>query len=86
MAGIPAGVQRVLVSEYRIDESHSNAYTVWESMGSPQHPTAEQYQQLKARDGLELLGSPVWMDVVNGEVQMKTEMPRESVSLVKLSW
>src|SRR5579863_395080 len=36
IAGIPAGVKRVLMEHYRIDEEHSNAYTVWKQMGSPQ--------------------------------------------------
>ena len=36
MAGIPAGVNKVLLQHYRIDETHSNSYTVWKEMGSPQ--------------------------------------------------
>ena len=27
--GLPSSVHRVLVQHYRIDDSHSNAYTVW---------------------------------------------------------
>jgi xylan 1,4-beta-xylosidase len=84
--GIPSGVGRVMVSHYRIDDTHSNAYTLWKSMGSPQHPTTDQYEQLKSREGLELLTSPVWMDVTNGQLTMTTNMPRESVSLLTLSW
>ena len=84
--GLPAGLSRVLVTHYRIDETHSNAYTVWKAMGSPQTPTSEQYAELQSRDGLELLGSPVWMDVVGGTIAVRTEMPRESVSLVRVSW
>ena len=79
-------VKKVLVTHYRIDETHSNAYTVWKAMGSPQHPTAEQYAELKRRDGLELLGSPVWMDVVDRQVKVAMDMPRQSVSLVQLTW
>ena len=86
IAGLPATVHRVLVQHYRIDDTHSNAYTVWKQMGSPQQPTTEQYQQLKAAAGLQLLGSPVWSDVVNGRLELNSTMPRESISLVKLSW
>jgi xylan 1,4-beta-xylosidase len=32
--GIPAGVTRVLLVRYRIDATHSNAYTVWKQMGA----------------------------------------------------
>ena len=84
--GIPAGIRRVLLEHYRIDDAHSNAYTVWQSMGSPQHPTAEQYAALRSAGQLQFLASPVWLDVHNGEVKLSTEMPRQSVSLLRLKW
>lgn len=84
--GLPAGVHRVLLTHYRIDETHSNAYTLWKAMGSPQQPTAKQYEELQRRAGLEMLSSPVWMDVVNGRVDVKTTLPRHATSLLHLSW
>ena len=86
VAGLPTGAHRVLVQHYRIDETHSNAYTVWKQMGSPQQPTTEQYQQLKAAAGLQLLGPPVWADVSDGKLEITSSMPRQSISLVRLSW
>lgn len=86
VAGLPATSKRVLVKHFRIDGAHSNAYTVWKAMGSPQHPTSKQYAELLDRAGLELLDSPVWMDVVNGQIKLDTEMPRQSVSLVQVTW
>jgi len=84
--GIPRGVTRVLVKHYRIDDTHSNAYTVWKAMGSPQQPTVEQYAQLKSQAGLQLLNSPVWLDVVDGKLTIPTELPRQSISLLKITW
>jgi xylan 1,4-beta-xylosidase len=84
--GIPRGVTRVLVKHYRIDDTHSNAYTVWKAMGSPQQPTTEQYAQLKSQAGLQLLNSPVWLDVVDGKLDVSTELPRQSISLLKITW
>jgi len=84
--GIPAGVQRVLLQHYRIDQTHSNAYTLWQQMGSPQHPTSQQYADLQAAGQLQLLTSPVWLDVVDGQVHISTELPRESISLLHLTW
>jgi xylan 1,4-beta-xylosidase len=84
--GIPAGVERVLVQNYRIDDTHSNAYTAWLAMGSPQKPTTEQYAKLKAEEGLQLLGSPTWMNVKGSTIEVKTNMPRQSVSLFTLRW
>ncbi|WP_419806202.1 GH39 family glycosyl hydrolase [Terriglobus sp.] len=84
--GLPATAKRVLVTQYRIDDTHSNAYTIWKAMGSPQHPTTEQYERLKAEDGLQLLTSPVWMEAGSGTVTLNTDMPRQSISLVTLKW
>ena len=39
---LPANAERVLLRHYRIDEGHSNSYTVWKQLGSPQDPTPEQ--------------------------------------------
>jgi xylan 1,4-beta-xylosidase len=84
--GIPAGVSRVLLQHYRIDDSHSNAYTVWKGMGSPQKPSPEQFSTLHAAGQLQMLDSPVWLDVQDGAVNVAVTMPRQSVSLMHLSW
>ena len=86
VTGLPATAKRVLVTHYRIDNQHSNAYTVWKAMGSPQHPTTEQYAQLKEQDGLQLMTSPAWTDASNGAVKIETVMPRQSISLLTISW
>ena len=89
LAGIPAGVTRVLVEHYRIDEAHSNAYTVWKAMGSPINPAAvspEQGKELKAAGQLELLHSPQWVDVKDGALQISMELPRQAVSLLRIHW
>ena len=86
VTALPVTVHRVLVTHYRIDDSHSNAYTLWQQMGSPQGPTATQYEALKSRDGLELLSSPVWMRADQGRLAIGTVMPRNSVSLLQLKW
>ncbi len=86
IAGIPPGVKRVQLEHYRIDETHSNAFTAWKQMGSPQAPTAEQYAELKAAGQLQLLSSPEWLDVAGGKVSVETALPRQAVSLLRLEW
>jgi xylan 1,4-beta-xylosidase len=86
IAGIPPTVHKVLLEHFRIDDTHSNAYTVWMAMGSPQEPTPEQYAQLKAAGQLQLLTSPEWLDVTAGSVTVATELPREATSLLHLTW
>ena len=56
VSGVPNG--RVMVHRYQIDETHSNAWTVWKAQGSPQQPTREQYAALEKAGALEEVGSP----------------------------
>lgn len=82
--GVPA--KQVLVSEYRIDEEHSNSYAVWQKMGSPQQPTAAQITTLEKAGQLQQMTAPTRTSVVNGVVRLKTSLPRQGVSLYKLTW
>jgi xylan 1,4-beta-xylosidase len=82
ISGVPDG--RRLLRHYRIDETHSNSWTAWKKMGSPQSPSAEQYGALEAAGQLEQLDSPRWVVVKSGEVTIEIAMPRQSVSLLNL--
>ncbi len=86
ISGIPVGVKKVLLEHYRIDDTHSNSYTVWKAMGSPQSPTPEQYARLKEAGQLELLTSPEWLDVHDSRVMIETILPRQGTSLMHLEW
>jgi xylan 1,4-beta-xylosidase len=86
VSGIPAKTRRVMLRHYRIDQKHSNAYSVWQKMGGPQTPTPEQYAELEAAGQLQLLESPRWVPVDHGGIQLPLELPRQAVSLVQLSW
>lgn len=86
ISGIPAGVTKVLLEHFRIDDTHSNAYTVWLAMGSPQNPTPDQYAQLKSAGQLQTLTSPEWLDVTSGAITVTTTLPREATSLLHLTW
>jgi xylan 1,4-beta-xylosidase len=84
--GVPNSAARVLVQHYRIDGEHSNAYTVWKRMGSPQQPTPEQYAQLEAAGQLQPLGSPEWRTPQAGTLGIEFALPRHGVSLVRVTW
>jgi xylan 1,4-beta-xylosidase len=86
IGGLPAAARRVLVRHYRIDGEHSNAYTAWKRMGSPQTPTTVQYAELERAGQLEMLDSPHWGANVGGTVSLVFKLPRQAVSLVELDW
>ena len=78
--------QRCWCEHYRIDDQHSNAYTVWKQMGSPQQPTPDQYARLEASGQLQLLGSPEYRKAKDGVLTLEFSLPRHAVSLVRLTW
>ena len=84
--GVPKGTQRVLMKHYRIDATHSNSYSAWKAMGSPQEPTADQRQQLETAGQLQLLESPSWLRNESGTVSIKFALPQQAVSLIRLEW
>jgi xylan 1,4-beta-xylosidase len=83
---LPGGVKSVRVRHYRIDATHSNAWTVWKEIGSPQNPTPEQYARLEAAGQLQMLDAEQSLPVRGGRVSLTFPLPREAVSLVQVSW
>ena len=86
ISGFPATVERAMLEHFRIDSAHSNAFAAWKAMGSPQSPTADQYKDLEAAGQLQLLTSPVWVNIKDGSVQLQIELPRQGLSLLRIGW
>ncbi len=75
ISGLPKDAKRFLIRHYRIDQDHSNAYTAWQQMGSPQNPNPEEYSKLEAAGQLQLLNSPRWISNQAGSVTVKFSLP-----------
>jgi len=84
--GLPASLRRALLEHFRIDFDHSNAHSAWKTMGSPQSPTPPEYSQLARAAQLQTLGSPAWMSIEQGSLNLQFDLPRPSVSLLRISW
>ncbi len=84
LRGLPA--RRVRVQHFRIDQTHSNSYTAWQKMGSPANPTPEQVATLEKAGQLQELTAPANATVAQGLVRLKTDLPRQGVSLFRLTW
>ena len=82
--GIP-GVKATL-TQYRIDNDHSNSYEVWKKMGSPQNPTKEQIAELEKAGQLEMLSKPEEIKITNNTATIKMQLPRQAVSLIKINY
>jgi len=73
------------MTEYRIDDEHSNSYEVWKKMGSPQNPTTEQIAELEKAGQLQIMNTPKKI-TVKDKTEIKIQLPRQGVSLLKIDW
>nr|UQU42803.1 beta-xylosidase [Talaromyces piceae] len=80
--GLPAHFAEAKLTHYRVDNKHSNSYAKWLSMGSPQSPTAEQYNELVAAGKLTTLGSPTSMHAHKGRLSTDLSLPIQALSLL----
>ncbi|MDP9081189.1 MAG: beta-xylosidase [Bacteroidota bacterium] len=80
--GLTPDVNRVNVTQYRIDNTHSNSYEVWKKMGSPQQPTKSQIAELQKAGQLQIFGKPKALKVTGGKTNINISLPRQAVSLL----
>lgn len=86
LAGLPGEISAAHVTRYLIDQTHSNAFTVWKEMGSPAAPTPEQYATLERAGRLAQAAAPALTASGPGAVTAKLTLPRQAVSLLVLQW
>lgn len=79
-------IANVTLTQYLVDNSHSNSYEVWKKMRSPQNPTKEQIAILEKAGMLETVGKPQKLKVNNGKLTVSTSLARQGVALLKLDW
>ena len=82
--GVPDG--RPTLTHYRVDGDHSNAYTAWKAMGSPQPPTDAQRAALALAGRLQTLAPSSRVTVTGHRLALRFTLPRQGVSLVRVSW
>jgi xylan 1,4-beta-xylosidase len=84
--GLPADAKHTVVEHFRIDRAHSNAFTTWQEMGSPESLSQEQRERLERDAQLQLLDSPQSVAAGNGKVHLQFGLPRQGMSLLRLRW
>jgi xylan 1,4-beta-xylosidase len=84
--GLPLRSGKARLRQYRIDADHSNAYTVWQKMGSPADPSPQQYAQLERAGKLDLTGAAEIVAVQNGSASLQLTLPRQAVWLLDFAW
>jgi xylan 1,4-beta-xylosidase len=82
---LPLNMGTLNVRQYLIDEDHSNAFTAWKRMGSPQPLAASAYAQLEKAGQLAELKS-VRVNVRDHKAELKIVLPRQAVGLMELEF
>jgi xylan 1,4-beta-xylosidase len=80
------GGSKARVQHFRIDADHSNAYTAWLRMASPQNPSTAQYAALERASDLAELQPPSAVAFADGRATIDFTLPRQAVSLLVLEW
>jgi xylan 1,4-beta-xylosidase len=86
ITGLPPDASHLTIRHYRIDQTHSNAYSTWKGLGSPPQPTPEQYRRLLSQGRLQELTPAEEKSVNQGELRIAFPLPRHAVSLIQVSW
>lgn len=86
ISGLPTGTNRSLLEHFRVDADHSNAFSKWKQMGSPESLSAEQQETLERAGQLTLLRSPEWVSGKDGDLHLEFALPRQGLSLLRLAW
>ena len=86
ITGLPSNAQHGLLEHFRVDSDHSNAFSAWNQMSSPQSPSVAEYTRLESAGQLQLLTSPAWIELAHGDVQLQFTLPRQGLSLLRLGW
>ncbi|MFC7621755.1 glycoside hydrolase [Microlunatus sp. GCM10028923] len=74
------------LSHLRIDHDHSNAHTVWASLGSPSDPGDDEIAKIQARQGLEEFEPARDLDPdPSGGLALEVALPLPAVSLLILT-
>jgi xylan 1,4-beta-xylosidase len=85
IAHLPFSEHELILKHYRIDRSHSNAYTEWVRQGKPMYPAPGQRAAIKSREGLELLTPPQKITPDGGKIQLSFALPIHGISLLCIS-
>ena len=84
LKSIPA--RKIKITQYSIDNTHSNSYEAWKRMGSPAQPDAGEIALLEKAGKLQTTGSPQMVQVDGGSAEIKLSLARQAVVLLDIRW
>jgi xylan 1,4-beta-xylosidase len=86
LEGLGRASRAARVTQYRIDENHSNAYALWKRLGSPIAADEEAYSQLLRAGELATMEESAPVRLIRGAGKVAFALPRQGVSLLVIDW
>ena len=86
ITALPPAAARLRLTHTRVDKEHSNAFLIWQRMGSPQSPSPQQYTELEKGGSLQPLDPPRTIEAVGRGTTVFFALPRQAVSLLLFDW
>ena len=86
ISGLPRRSGEARLTEFRVDDQHSNSFAAWKRMGSPEKPTPQLFKQLEKAGGLSTTGPTQQIRIKDASAEVKFNLPRQAVSLLELEW
>jgi xylan 1,4-beta-xylosidase len=85
VSNIPFDSSKLVLTHYRLDKNHSNAYAEWVRQGRPDYPTEGQKKVIKSREGLELYEPKDKVLLFDGKFKKNIYLPVHGISLLLIS-
>ena len=86
LENFPVKLGKMKMQQYRIDADHSNSFTAWQKMNSPEKPTPQQYAELEKAGQLSEINNVQKVSVKNSTANINLKLPRQAVSLLVFEW
>lgn len=77
---------KATLNTYLVDETASNAYTLWKKLGSLQDISEKQFIELRKAGKLKHVIKDKQQKVLNGVFNYPLNLPGQAVALLKISW
>jgi xylan 1,4-beta-xylosidase len=84
LLGAPQGIPKI--TRFLVDESHSNSFTAWQAMGSPQQPTEAQLAELEEACKMAPLEEQHRYSREGKIPALMVTLARQGVTLLEMEW
>ncbi|HTT88790.1 MAG TPA: hypothetical protein VMF65_04490, partial [Acidimicrobiales bacterium] len=81
---LPCAGRHVQVTQYLIDEHHSNSHNAWRALGAPQDPTPEDVETIQRRSSLEVVHDE-GLENCPGSLTLRVSLKCPGALLVKVT-